>query len=362
MPGDTPVTLAVSSLLVCACAPLEETHEAATSVGSPPGTSSGADFSSAPFPELWRFPCPTSEKIEPCDGLLCSEVQEEFFYDGLPYTETIILTDASGFTRQIDHVSDTSSSRTSLVYNTANLVLAQAYDGLTDGEVDSCVRWTYAGLTVTEEWDQGADGTTDSWHLSTYDVAGNLLRYEAEYYDYLSVLDYYTYDSENRMLTSWITNPDNGWTGGYPISSTFAYNPEGLLSLTVEDFSDDGTSDKVHTFAYDSQGNMLQEEVDWAADEIIDTRYTYAYDSDGNLVEFVSDYDVDEEFVDHRWTYLYDDDGNLLTEVHKDGAGVLEEVFIHTYDANGDLVERVGVYGYGNLFERITYDFSCRPT
>lgn len=100
------------------------------------------------------------------------------------------------------------------------------------------------------------------------------------------------------------------------------------------DSGDAGTE----TDSSDAYKDQCIKERDGDADGIVEDRWIYTYDANGNIVTEDHDYGADGTIA-YRITYTFDADGNMVVKETDDYAdGTVEQRHTYTYDADGNML------------------------
>jgi len=140
--------------------------------------------------------------------------------------------------------------------------------------------------TATEEWPEYSDTIHYTY---VYDQKGNPITTEiVEKHEHIKTTN--TYDASNRILNAQSNSYRNG-----DYSTTFEYDPEGILVKKVINYSDathttiyengrktsskydDGDFPSNTHFFYDDKGNLVKEEIYTDFDEILELVINYEY-------------------------------------------------------------------------------------
>ena len=207
------------------------------------------------------------------------------------------------------------------------------------GDVVSETRYTYDddGRTLVEET-LGNQGRTT--YYSTYDEAGNLIRYACAYDDEVAFVNEFEYDAQGREIRSRYLGAD-----GEVISTsetTYVSDLERVSVYTSETYSStshvfydengnlirnewtDGTTTSVGTTIYDENNNILQDEY---TSEDFSRVTVYTYNEAGLLVKEESSTSDNDYIVEE---YTYDEAGNVLTDVYRNSG--YTRTISYTYD------------------------------
>ncbi len=221
--------------------------------------------------------------------------------------------------------------------------------------------YDFAGNLITEEIDNGANGTLDECHIYTYDPVGNLLSKESDFNcdgdaDQNTI---YKHDEDGRLLSEAeekmhktiefdtegnLLNPERNirYTNYY-------YDAKGRLSVKEEE--------DLHTrYTYETGGRIVIEERDRDADGTIDSCCTTFSNRNLKKISDECDHDADS-IVDDRTMYTYDEDGNLAIEKSMHVSyGRWNSRYFFYYDENDNLVHKS--YRTPKEFENSSHGYS----
>lgn len=109
-----------------------------------------------------------------------------------------------------------------------------------------------------------------------------------------------------------------------------AYDAYGYALSEQEDSDGDGIADVIELFTYDPMGNLLLYEADEDGDGTIDVVQTYYLDADGDRIEVeVSD---GAGVIQERWLYSYDaDDRRDHIDIDLGDDGVTDQLYTYTW-------------------------------
>jgi serralysin len=146
------------------------------------------------------------------------------------------------------------------------------------------------------------------------------------------------YDAFNNVTVEEYQN------GAWGYLHRHQYSADGNVIRDEEDRNADGTADKVtiHEYEYDASGRLTRHEV---AGKINDL-WIHEYDASGNLIHIRREQGLPEGRPAELWDTYYDAIGNVTREtVDRDANGVPEKITTHQYDDEGNRIhEREELY------------------
>ena len=193
--------------------------------------------------------------------------------------------------------------------------------------------WEYDTLYKYDEYNRPIwRSSPDGIAKIEYDAKGNVLKRETSY----GAIFEYEYDSNNNL--SKITYTDEYGNVGYV--ETFAYDPKGqLIKETYEDNEFENPLSIVHTYIYDENGNLLVEDtVNSSGYHSVDE---YTYDANGDLIEKIER----TPYGTYYYLWEYDKAGNEILEKRSFADGTRDYMRSKTYDEAGNLIKTHYQYG-----------------
>ena len=212
-------------------------------------------------------------------------------------------------------VTETITKRTQYEFDSQGLILSVIQE---DDKIFQKTTYTY-----------NANG--DKTLVQSYDQEGVLLARSV-------------YEYNDKGLLVFVKNYSG--TDKYISSTRYEYDANG--NQTLKDF-DSASSRFKEMWEYDANGNMILHALEQFSK--MQYKYTYLYDEHGNSILRYS-YDSKDQ-ITYINAYTYDDSGNLVADAQYYDETRWEkdqwsDKVVYQYDANGNLLKKENLTGYGN--------------
>lgn len=239
-------------------------------------------------------------------------------------------------------------------YNVQNQIIKTSNDNENNGSIDNHTFYDYEGTQeVKRSYDNDADDIIDSVTYFRYNSAGFLTLTENDFNNDGKINQKSeTVYNENNELTLFRQDDDNNGTWDY--IRTVSYNAAGLVIENITDNNGDGIFNNMTRYSYDQQNQLLTYK--FFSNGNTDTPRTasnYQYDEAGNQVSFTRE---NNGVINSINFYTFDDQGNRLSQsIDNGGDGTIDSKILYSYDEFGNLSKQENDNNADDKIDSVTY-------